>query len=262
MSDNIVEVKTVQSSAFKNFIEAVKEILSDVNIQIDKSGIRILTINNNNSILMYSKLEAKNFESFYCKDKIIIGVNMTNFFKIIKTITSSDSLTLFIEKNRENSLGIKIENIDKKIYSKYYLNLIEVDDVSYEIPSVQFQSIITMPSNEFNKICKDMHSLEAEIVEIKSVGNKLIFSCSSQIADRETIIEENSDSEGLNFMLSSNNDIIQGYYNLKDLNLFAKCTNLCLSIQLLMKNNFPLIIKFEIANLGYLQLGLSPKIEI
>ena len=62
---------------------------------------------------------------------------------------------------------------------------------------------------------------------------------------------------------SSNEDnIIQGYYNLKHLVLFTKCTNLCNSIEMYMKNNFPIVIKFTVGSLGCLKLALAPKIEM
>ena len=56
--------------------------------------------------------------------------------------------------------------------------------------------------------------------------------------------------------------IIQGYFALKHLVLFTKCTNLCNSIEMYMKNNFPIVIKFTVGSLGCLKLALAPKIEM
>jgi proliferating cell nuclear antigen len=185
---------------------------------------------------------------------------MSNFFKLIRTLTNNDALTLYIEEGNTNFLGIRIENGEKNTLTNFYLNLIEVDENSYQIPPAQFESIITMPSNEFNKICRDMINL-SEIIEIKSVGNQIIFSCKGEFASQETIIGETTN--GLSFVKHSNDDnIIQGYYNLKHLVLFAKCTNLCNSIEMYMKNNFPIVINFSVGSLGNLKLALAPKVEL
>ena len=53
--------------------------------------------------------------------------------------------------------------------------------------------------------------------------------------------------------------IIQGVFALKYLVLFTKCTNLCNSINLFLKNDYPLIIKYDIASLGHIKLCLAPK---
>lgn len=260
MSEKIMELKTVQTNAFKTLTEALKEILTDANIEFTDSAMKIITMDPTQTILVHLKLEKDNFESYYCKHKIFIGVNMLNFFKLIRTLTNNDALTLFIEEGNTNLLGIRIENGEKNSLTTYYLNLIEVDEASYQIPPAQFESIITMPSGEFNKICRDMINL-ADIIEIKSVGSQLIFSCKGEFASQETIIGETNN--GLNFVKSTTEDnIIQGYYNLKHLVLFTKCTNLCNSIEMYMKNNFPIVIKFSVGSIGSLKLALAPKIEM
>jgi hypothetical protein len=50
---------------------------------------------------------------------------------------------MFIEEDNPNCLGIRIENGEKNSLTTYYLNLIEVDETTYQIPPAQFESIIT-----------------------------------------------------------------------------------------------------------------------
>jgi len=259
MSEKIIEIKTVQAACFKSLIESLKEILTDANIEFTESAIRIVTMDPTQTILVHLKLEKENFEYYQCKHKIFIGVNMLNFFKLIRALTNNDALTLFIDSENTNLLGIRIENGEKNSVTTYYLNLIEVDETTYQIPPAQFESIITMPSNDFNKICRDMINL-SDIIEIKSVGSQLIFSCKGEFAQQETIIGEANN--GLSFVKASvDNNIIQGYYNLKHLVLFTKCSNLCNSIEIYMKNNFPIVIKFAVGSIGNLTLALAPKVE-
>ena len=259
MSEKIIELKTVQSSAFKTLIEALKEILTDANIEFTDSHMKIVTMDPTQTILVHLKLEKSNFESYFCKHKITIGINMLNFFKLIRTLSNDDALTLFILNTNMNELGIRRENGEKNCVTTYYLNLIEVNESTYEIPPAQFESIITMPSNEFNKICRDMSNI-ADIIEIKSIGNQIVFSCNGEFAKQETIMGETVN--GLSFQKSCSDDnIIQGYYNLKHMVLFTKCTNLCNSIEMYMKNNFPIVIKFSVGSLGDLKLALAPKVE-
>jgi len=260
MGEKIIEIKTVQAACFKSLIESLKEILTDANIEFTESAIRIVTMDPTQTILVHLKLEKENFEYYQCKHKIFIGVNMLNFFKLIRALTNNDALTLFIDSENTNLLGIRIENGEKNSVTTYYLNLIEVDETTYQIPPAQFESIITMPSNDFNKICRDMINL-SDIIEIKSVGSQLIFSCKGEFAQQETIIGEANN--GLSFVKASvDNNIIQGYYNLKHLVLFTKCSNLCNSIEIYMKNNFPIVIKFAVGSIGNLTLALAPKVEI
>ncbi len=259
MPNNLIEIKTVQSAAFRILIEALKEILTDANFEIDQTGIKIIAMDSSHTVLVHLKLNAENFELFECKKKRILGVNMLNMFKLIKTMGNNDSLTLYLEEDSESVLCIKIENSEKNSVTNFKLNLMDLHEENIQIPPATFDSVITMPSGDFQKICRDMHNLSDDI-EIKSSDNQLIFNCKGHFASQETCIGEAN--SGLAFL--KNNDpqeIVQGVYALKHLVLFGKCTNLCNSIELFLKNDYPLIIKYSVASLGEIKLCLAPKVD-
>ena len=254
-----LEIKTVQSAAFRVLTEALKEILTDANFEIDNTGIKVMAMDSSHTVLVHLKLNASNFEFYKCDEKKILGINMLNFFKLIKTMGNSDTLTLFLERDNENVLGIKIENSEKNTTTKYNLNLMDLHEENIQIPPAVFDSVITMPSVDFQKICRDMHNL-ADNLEIKSTENQLIFSCKGHFASQETSIGETN--SGLSFVKNENPDeIVQGIFALKHLVLFSKCTNLCNSSELYLKNDYPLIIKYSVASLGDIKLCLAPKCD-
>ena len=78
----IMNIKTVQSSAFRVLIEALKEILTDTNLTFDKDGIKLIATDNSKIVLIHMKLNSENFEQYYCKDKVTIGINVLMLFKL------------------------------------------------------------------------------------------------------------------------------------------------------------------------------------
>ncbi len=254
-----MEIKTVQSAAFRILIEALKEILTDTNIEFNSTGIKIMAMDASHTVLVHVKLEASNFEQFYCPQKKIIGVNMINFYKLIKTMGNNDTLTLYLEKNDENRLGLRIINGEKNSISNFKLNLMDLNEENITIPPAEFDSVITMPSSDFQKIIRDMAAL-SDNVEIISSGNLLILSCKGDFSTQEIRIGQTN--SGLTFIQNENPDnIVQGIFALKYLVLFTKCTNLCNSLELYLKNNYPLITKYSVASIGDIKLCLAPQIS-
>ena len=260
----ILEIKTIHANSFKILIESLKECLTDVNFQFEKKeivdglqlgGLSIVSLNNSSSILVHLKLNAFNFEYYYCeKDKLNLGINVVYLFKLIKTINNNDILTLFVDDEDINKLGIRIENAERNYLSTYKLNLMDLDSNDFSIPPTEFSSIITMSSHEFHKICKDLNNI-SDKVEIKNINQKLIFTANGEIASNEIIFGETTNR--LKIESNNNNEIIQGIYDLKNLTVFTKCTNLCQSINIYMKNDYPLVIKYSIGTLGFIHLCLS-----
>ena len=51
MDKNILEIKTVQASAFRILVEALKEILTDANFECDESGIKMIAMDSSRTVL-------------------------------------------------------------------------------------------------------------------------------------------------------------------------------------------------------------------
>jgi proliferating cell nuclear antigen len=171
-------------------------------------------------------------------------------------MSNNDTLTLFMEKNDENQLGIKIHNDEKNSQTTYKLNLLDIENKELNIPAAEFDSELTFPSNDFQKIIRDMINISDKI-DVKSIGNKLVLSCNGDFASQETVLGETDN--GIQFSTCKSSEYpIQGLYSLKYLILFTKCTNLCNIINIYIKNDYPLIIKYNIASIGDIKLCLSP----
>lgn len=258
-NDYILNLKTEQAGAFRILVEALKEILTEANFIFDESGVKLMAMDSTHTILIHMKLDFDNFEYYHCPEKIVVGVNMLNFFKLIKTMGNSETLTLFVEKNNENKLGILINNTEKNSQTTYKLNLLDINDDQFNIPPAEFETELSLPSGDFQKIIRDMVNI-GENIEIKSVGEQLILNCNGDFASQETILGETNN--GLKFNQTSPAELpIQGIFSLKYLILFTKCTNLCNQINLYIKNDYPLIIRYAVASLGDIKLCLAPNTE-
>lgn len=257
--NNIIEIRTVQSSAIKILVEALKEILTDANLIFDENGIKLIAMDSTHTVLIHMKLESDKFEYYHCKEKFIAGINMLNLFKLIKTMNNADTLTIYIDKNDTNKLGLKINNQEKNTFTIYKLNLLDIANENINIPPAEFDTELTLPSSDFQKLIRDMVNI-GDKVEIQSIGNSLKFECDGDFANQITTLGETQN--GLQYKSNLSPELtVQGIFSLKYLTLFTKCTNLCNNIQLYIKNDYPLIIQYSIASLGIIKLCLAPNTE-
>jgi len=260
--DNVLTIKTVQIAPFRTLMTALKDILLETNISFSADGIRIINMDKSHTILAHLFLEADNFELFDCKkEKIIIGVNMFHLFKLINSIDNDDTLTIYIENSDYTDgivshLTLKFENGEIKQCKTQKLRLIEPEPDELQYPDVTFSSIINLPSSDFQKIIRDLSCISDKL-EIKSVGNELIFKCCGQFASAEIHRAETDGNMGF-ILKQENSKIVQGEFSLKNLGYFIKCTNLCSQIEVYLENDLPLVVKYDVASLGSIKLCLAP----
>ena len=254
-----LELRTVQAVAFKLLVEALKELLTDVNIEFDETGMKILTMDTSHVVLVHLKLDAARFESYHCEGKMNVGVNMLNLHKLIKTINNNNTLSLFIDRDDVNHMGIRIDNTDKNSRTTYKLNLLDLDYTEITVDPTNFADVVTLPTQDFQKICRDMHNI-AEFMEIRSIQNQLIFSCKGDFCSQETVIYDSNNTMASDPESGVDpHNIVQGIFSIKHLVLFTKCTNLCATMDLHLRNDYPVVLRYDVSSLGSIRLALAPQ---
>lgn len=244
-----MKLVTIQASAFKSTFEVLKDILNDVNIYFRPQGMYIVTLDTARTSLIDIFLAADNFEEYECtQEEIIAGINISNTFKLLKTITNNDVLK--IEINSKEHMDIEISSEAKKTNTKFQLKLLDINESRIEVPDVEMTTVTTLPSIDFQRLCRDMSNI-GNYIEIIRSGKEIKFNCEGDFANQETSIECVEESP-----------TISGLYSLKYLNIFTKATSMCASVQIIQEtgNRF-LILKYNVANLGELKFYLATKVS-
>ena len=217
-------------------------------------------INKTGTILVYTKLDADKFDYYnynYNKKKLTLGLNLNNLLKCLKCMSHFDTMTWQVESEDMNKLVIILESNERKEKKTFKLNLMDIEEQTYTIEPIQFPYLITLPSQDFHKYCKDMSSSNDKI-EIKATSKKLYLSGKGDIGNIEFEVGETNGGLSIISTTNNTNEIVQGLFELKFLLIFTKCTNLCNQVTLYLRNDYPIIVTYQIAALGEIKLVLSP----
>jgi len=243
-----MKLATIQASAIKSTFEVLKDILNDVNIYFKPDGMYIVTLDTARTSLVDMFLSADNFEEYECEQEIIAGINVSNTFKLLKSISNTDVLILSIDCREY--MHIEIHSEVKKTCTKFDLKLLDINENQIEVPSMNMTTITPMPSSDFQRICRDMFNIGNDI-EITRTGNIMKLYCSGDFANQETTIQCIEESPE-----------ISGVYSLRYMNIFTKATGMCSTVQIMQEDqNRFLILKYNVANLGDLKFYLATKVS-
>ncbi|NDC95013.1 proliferating cell nuclear antigen (pcna) [bacterium] len=270
-SERIFEIKTLKSMILKSLFETIKPYIKETNIVINKDGIKVSTMDPSKVSLTYIKLDAKKFESYYCEKPVIVGIDTNVLFKTIKSANRRETITFYMNRNDEDNLGIELADPFMGKVKDYKIPMLALDEKVISIPEMSFDYVINIPSTHFQQIIKDIQLLEGKIVEIKSLSKQLIFRCEDGLASFKTAISEIDDNlnRDQKALLEQNGEVIrsvkfeksldkivQGRYKLSHLMNFIKASHLCDNMNILLKNDKPLILEYFVADLGIMRFLL------
>jgi proliferating cell nuclear antigen len=251
-------IKSIQGGAIRTLFEVMKEVIHDVVLCFDKTGMKLVTMDGSRCALIHLRLEASKFEMYHCPGKFQAGINMNSVFKLVRTTGTHDTITFYATQEVSNELGIRISNSDKNSVTDFALKLLDVDSEDIRLPDVEFDSIITLPSAYFQRLCRDMINIGTTMDISSAPDGTLKMSCEGDFARQETIIGEATDGM---VVCARTGAEIKGRFALKFLVLFCRASSLCSTVELYLKQSFPLIMKFNVASLGEVRFVLAPRVD-
>lgn len=246
-----MNLKTIQACAFKSLLEVLKDIINDVNVCFDSSGVKIIAFDVARVTLVHMFMAAENFEEYTCNKELFVGINVSNMFKLLKSITNNDVLSMEVN---DECLNIMLTNDSKKSTSKFSIKLLDLNEDILDIPELDMPFSTQVPSLDFQKIVRDMINIGNDVT-ITRTKNKIEFDCKGDFASKTTTMEQTEEI---------GDDVqISGIFSLKYLSMFTKATILCPTVQILQNDDdSPVIFKYTIANLGELRFYLAPTAQI
>jgi len=278
-SQYLVKIETLQPSNFKSLFSILKENnIVEANINITPDGIEILEMDLAHIIIAQVVLNASNFDGFYCKKPLKIGVDVVNVAKILKGVGTKDILTLFVEDPMENSdqydtgddsdistsFGLLIENAAKGQCNKVYIDTMDVNVAPIDPPELTYPYSIQMPSTDLQSIITNLKSVSGEVVKITFHKDTLKFYTKGDIGIQEIIRTRTNKEESSIKVQKSTEDtssIIEIYVKLEKLIEFTKCSCLSTQVTMYLQNDFPLFLEYDVGSLGFIRLVLSPHMK-
>lgn len=146
--------------------------------------------------------------------------------------------------------------------SDFELKLMDIDGEFLGIPETEYNASISMPSQEFAKICRDLTIL-GDTVVISATKDGVKFSVNGDLGSGNILIKQgggSADDKSAGTTLELTEPVTLTFA-LRYLNFFTKATALSDRVKLSMSPDVPLVVEYGIEELGYIRFYLAPKIE-
>lgn len=246
------------ASSFKRIIDAVKDIVTEVNLDCNSNGIELQAMDSSHVALVFFRLDAgTSFSHYKCDQSHVIGINISSLQKVLKSCNNEDILTINYDSVSQK-LRLLFESKNGSRISDFSISLMDIDDEKLSIPESHHKTNLTMPSQEFARICRDFKEL-GDVMEISSDCCGIKFSLLSDIASGNITIMETSMSDEQQVTINKK-ESTKASFSLKYLSLFSKGISLSPTVNIYISDDLPLLVEY-IFNGGVLKYYMAPKVD-
>ena len=190
------------------------------------------------------------------------------------------------------------ESPNQEKISDFELKLMEIDSEHLGIPDTDYCAEVTMPSGEFQKICRDMttfgdtgkkqlsflvfwfvlplfvfllhrHGLMVRLIypvvyiaaTISATKEGVKFSVTGDIGNGNVTVRQNAAADKEQQTLVEIQEPVSLTFALRYLNFFTKATPMSEQVTLSLSKEVPLAVEYAVGEMGHLRYYLAPKVD-
>lgn len=254
------EAKLPQGNVFKKVLEAIKDLVPNANWECSSTGIAVQAMDSSHVSLVSISLNSDGFAPYRCDRNVTLGMETANLSKILKCASNDDSITIKAEDGGD-LVTFLFESPSQDRECEYKMRLMDIDSEHLGIPDQDYDAVVTMPSSEFQRICRDLTQI-GDSVTIHCTKEGVQFSAKGDLGDGKVTLKQNSsvdkEEEQVSIVL---NDPVELTFALRYLNFFTKATPLSSTVKMSLKEDVPLVLDYSVGEIGNLKYYLAPKID-
>eukprot|EP00605_Chrysophyceae_sp_TOSAG23-4_P001707 GSChrysophyteH1.ASY1.ANO1.1876.1 assembled CDS len=233
------EARIIQGAILKKIIEAIRELVTDANLDCsEEQGISMQAMDQSHVSLCALLLRVDAFDHYRCDKSFSMGINTSNFSKLLKCSGNEDIVTLKSEEEGD-CLYMTFEAKEQDRISEFGLKTMEIVSEHLGIPETEYKCNVKMPSNEFQRIIRDLAVL-GDTCKISVTKEGICFSGEGDLGTGKIMLKHNSAVDKEEDQVAS---------------------SLGQSVVLSMSPEIPILVEYPVDNVGYIRYYLAPKID-
>lgn len=284
------EARLVEGKIFRNIIDSIKDLVTDANIECTTEEIAIQCMDSAHVSLVSVQLSAAAFDHYRCDRQLNLGINSANMSKVFKMMGADDIVVLKAEDDGD-VLSLMFESTKSetiadfgKLYCLYTdlflrciysppltqllsplplhteLKLMDIDGEQLGIPDTPYKCSIKMPSEEFQRIVRDLQVL-GDTCTISCTKEGIRFSVSGSIGTGNILTRANATDDAKEAVVIDMEEPVELNFALRYLAFFTKATKLSDSVIICLSPEVPMVVEYPIGDVGGIKFYLAPKIE-
>lgn len=229
------------------------------NFNCTEHGITVQAVDDSRVLLVSLLVGEDAFSTYRCDRNITLGVDLSSLAKVLRCGNNSDSLTLIAEDTPDSVLVV-FEDTEKDRISEYSLKLMDIESDFLNIDDMDYDSVITLPATDFQKICRDLSQL-SDSLTVLVTKDTVKYVATGDIGSGSVIVKPFTDLDKTeNSVKVELNRAVNLTFGLKYLLDIIKGTSLASSITIKLADKTPALFEFKLSS-GYLRFYLAPKFD-
>jgi proliferating cell nuclear antigen len=264
----VLIAKLSSPTIFKQTIDAMKDLVKDVNFDCNESGIKVQCTDSSNVALVHLLLREAAFDEYQCDQPITLGVNVESLAKVFRMCGQNDKVTMTAgldgDSNKDR-VNFEFHSTTDDRVADFDMRTIEIEADSLGVPDADYDVVVHMPSSEMKKAVGDLKEF-GDALQVKTSKEGIRLSASGDIGTGNVLLKVRTtgkEEEDLQIKGANPEEPMDIRFGMRYLNLFVKATPLSKRCSFSLKTGEPFSLEYPLGEdgNGFIRFLLAPKVD-
>ncbi len=243
----LFRAKSQEGYVIKILIELLQQIIITACFEIRSDGIFLRMQDSHRRVLVNIEMRAEQFNVFEVKDTIQIGINLTHFYKMLKSIKKKDSLMLFIEEDKPSVLQFYVHPQDNVRKTHSTIQIQNLPNIISDMPT-DYPHPVIISASEYQCTLKDMNNISSTLLVELRKNSFNLSAFSENVVSRCVRFGELDDETEV---------VYSEQFEMEQFNRILKIAGLGKTLNVYGTRNKPLQIRSSIGSLGFISVFMK-----
>jgi proliferating cell nuclear antigen PCNA len=144
------------AAQLKTVFDVLKDLVTDVNFVFKSDGLWINAMDPGKVVAVHLRIDQAAEYHHAVSDPIFIGVNVQNFYKMIRGANHTHTIKMEVESSTLNVLKLTISHLTKEIVALTSLYSLDLPKEEVTFPELSYEAVAIMPTIDFVRTIKDL----------------------------------------------------------------------------------------------------------
>jgi proliferating cell nuclear antigen PCNA len=243
----LFKAKTNEGYIMKILVELLHQVIITACFTLAPDGIFLRMMDSQRKILVNLEMHADQFIFYELEAPMQIGITLSQFYKMLRSIKKKDSLHLFIEADKPSSLQFYVQPQDNNRQAHSSIQIQNVQNVSMDLPTGYPHPVI-ISSSEYQCTLKDMNNISSTLRVELQARSFHISAFSENVVSRTVAFGELDDST---------ERVYDEQFEMEHFNRILKIAGLGKTLHIYGTETLPLQIKSTVGQLGFISIYMK-----
>ena len=249
------------ASLLKNIVEVLKDVVADVNLNVDASGMSLQAMDNSHVCLVTLTLPSSGFQHYRCDAPTSLGLSLLTLSKMLKCCVNDDITTVQYDPSNPDTLTLLFESQRGDRISDFTLKLMDIDCDTLTVPETEYPATLAMASVDFQKMTKDLKEID-DCLSVSVGKDGVKFAVNGAIGSGCTTLRGcQSDDASDDRVEVAFTQPTCASYALRYVCMFAKAATLSSRVEMKIASDLPLCVTYKMDCVGQMTFYLAPKMD-